>query len=251
MTDLDKQSSVEFLAAYCEEYNVPIHFLREILTDQKVIPMIRGKAMEYNAFLRLKDILPKNTWSVQKLNLNAQPGYYDEDIGIVHRRTGTLLKVESKSAMRGSFTSGKRCKIMRDVPHFKIKCHRSRSNIQLLETSNDRYSVDSFDLLLSTPENSLYKKGSISEHFEICTSPDLQKILYGYYRVNDEKDLILASRNDWRFAIPNTIAENGYIPRTPYVQLSHDPHWHPMRELEPCLLEIVKEKRKNASASRR
>lgn len=73
------------LLQYCRKFKVPIDYLFEILEDQKVTPMIRGKAMEYNAFLQLDNLLPKNVWSVQKLNLNAQPGTVDEDISITHR----------------------------------------------------------------------------------------------------------------------------------------------------------------------
>jgi len=78
--------------AYCKKFNVPVEYLFEILEDQKVTPMIRGKAMEFNAYLLLESNLPKTVWSVQKLNLNAQPGFYDEDISITHRRTGIILK---------------------------------------------------------------------------------------------------------------------------------------------------------------
>ena len=114
---------------YCNKFDIPLEYLFEILEDQKVTPMIRGKAMEYNAFLLLDTQLPKNIWSVQKLNLNAQPGTYDEDITITHRRTGIILKVESKSAVRGSLSDGKRARLIKE-PHFKVKCHRSRSNIK-------------------------------------------------------------------------------------------------------------------------
>ena len=82
MTNDEKIKLAEKLLLYCKKFNVPLEFLFEILEDQKVTPMIRGKAMEYNAFLLLDKILPKATWSVQKLNLNAQTGTYDEDISI-------------------------------------------------------------------------------------------------------------------------------------------------------------------------
>ena len=69
--------------------------------------MIRGKAMEHNAYLLLSDLLDKAAWSVQKLNLNAQSGIHDEDISITHGRTRFMLTVECKSAVRGSATDGK------------------------------------------------------------------------------------------------------------------------------------------------
>lgn len=108
MTNEEKIKLAGKLLKYCKKFNIPLEFLFEILEDQKVSPMIRGKAMEYNAFLMLEQILPRTTWSVQKLNLNAQTGMYDEDISITHRRTGIILKVESKSTVRGSMSDGKR-----------------------------------------------------------------------------------------------------------------------------------------------
>ena len=54
------------ILAYCDEYNIPVHYLFEILEDQKVVPMIRGKATEYNAYIYLQEHLDKFTWDVQK-----------------------------------------------------------------------------------------------------------------------------------------------------------------------------------------
>ena len=73
-----------------------MEYVFDILNDQKVVPMIRGKATEYNAFIVIEQHLSKSEWSVQKLNLNAQTNSGDEDISITHRRTGIVLKVESK-----------------------------------------------------------------------------------------------------------------------------------------------------------
>ena len=43
---------------YCDKYNIPIENLIDILEDQKVLPMIRGKATEFVATVFLKRILP-------------------------------------------------------------------------------------------------------------------------------------------------------------------------------------------------
>jgi hypothetical protein len=72
VTDKEKVQLSEKLLKYCKKFNIPLRFLFEILEDQKVTPMIRGKVMEYNAFLLLDRILPHATWSIQKLNLNPQ-----------------------------------------------------------------------------------------------------------------------------------------------------------------------------------
>jgi hypothetical protein len=73
------------LQEYCDKYFIPQEHLFEILNDQKVTPMIRGKATEFNAYELLRSLLNENEWSVQKLNLSAQPGSPDQDISITHK----------------------------------------------------------------------------------------------------------------------------------------------------------------------
>lgn len=240
----------DHLLTYCRKFNIPLEFLFEILEDQKVVPMIRGKATEYNAFLILERILPRAVWSIQKLNLNAQTGTYDEDISITHRRTGVILKVESKSAVRGSFNNGQRTKILK-VPHFKVKCHRSRSNISLAGTSNDRYSVDSFDVLVTNVSNAIFQGNTVGETLEILYNEQHVRSLKNHYSIDNLDDLINACENDWRFAIPSDIAIDGYIERTPYVKLSNDENWKPIEQIEDRLLEVVESRRRNAIHSRR
>jgi hypothetical protein len=236
--------------AYCQKFNVPLEFLFEILEDQKVTPMIRGKAMEYNVFLKLLETLPRSTWSVQKLNLNAQTGLHDEDVSVTHRRTGIILKVESKSAVRGSINSGLRARHFK-VPHFKVKCHRSRSNIQLAGTSNDRYSVDSFDIIVTNTTNAVFEGNTVGETLELIHNASLKEMLFHHYSVNNERDLVTACENDWRFCIPSDIAVDGFIPRTPYVLLENDKSWRSLDELEERLLTVVEEKRRTTHISRR
>ncbi len=250
MINDDKIILAEKLLLYCKKFNVPLDFLFEILEDQKVTPMIRGKAMEYNAFLLLDKILAKATWSVQKLNLNAQTGTYDEDISITHRRTGVILKVESKSTVRGSISDGQRSRNLK-VPHFLVKSHRSRSNIKLAGSSNDRYSVDSFDVLITNTSNSIFEGNTVGEHLEVVHNSATKDMLYKFYKVKSDEELISACENDWRFVIPKDIAVDGFIPRTPYVKLSNDENWKPLSTLEERLLEVVDGKRKSTKVTRR
>jgi hypothetical protein len=250
MNNEDKIKLAENLLKYCKKFNVPLEFLFEILEDQKVTPMIRGKAMEYNAFLLLDKLLPRATWSVQKLNLNAQTGVYDEDISITHRRTGIILKVESKSAVRGSFKDGKRSRNF-NVPYFLVKSHRSRSNIKLAGSSNDRYSVDSFDVLITNTSNAVFQGNTVGEHLEVIHDAELKKLLFEFYAVNSDEDLITACENDWRYCIPKDIAVDGFIPRTPYVKLENDDNSKPLSAIEDRLLDVVEEKRKSNQITRR
>ena len=128
---------------YCSTYNIPQENLLDILEDQKVLPMIRGKATEYIGAAVLRQALDPRDWIVDKLNLNAQPGQYDEDVSITYRMTGTRLKAETKNAVRGKFSLGTR---KTPTPHFAVKCHKSRSH--LTKATNDRYEVGDFDVLL-------------------------------------------------------------------------------------------------------
>jgi len=221
---LDIQTLGQRLVDYCHQYSIPLEFFFEIINDQKVLPMLRGKGMEYLAFLLLQQHLNPSEWIIQKLNLSPQPGSPDQDIGITHRRTGRILTAESKSAVRGSMSSGIRARDHK-IPHFKVKCHRSRSNIKLAGTSNDRYSVDAFDILLSNPSNALYAGKTIGEELELLADPQLIEIAFAHYGVATTQELIEAANNDWRFVFPSEIADQGgFIPRTPVVFLANDPH---------------------------
>jgi hypothetical protein len=51
---------------FCDTYNIPHQYLLEILQDPKVIPMIRGKAFEFSALVRLQHILPTEHFQIYK-----------------------------------------------------------------------------------------------------------------------------------------------------------------------------------------
>lgn len=233
----------EQIKEYCKKYNIPFQYLVEILEDQKVVPMIRGKATEYNVYIFLKENLDSMIWDVQKLNLNAQNNNYDEDISITHRRTGIRLKVEAKNAKRDSFKTGKRTKKSNN-PHFEVKCHRSRSNMKKADTTNDKYIVGEFDLLVSNTSNAIYMGGTIDENLQVTDNIEAKEILYNHYEVNNDDDLIKKCNNDWRFAIPSDIAEkNGSLPRNPVVLLKNDTNWFDITTLNERLIQVVKDKK--------
>ena len=207
---------------YCDTYNIPRENLLDILEDQKVLPMIRGKATEYVGAAFLKHTLNPREWSVDKLNLNPQPGKSDEDVSITFRRTGIRLKVETKNAVRGSFRVE-----TRNIPsaHFKVKCHKSRSNLGLQSTTNDRYLVGEFDLLLCNVPNSLFMGKSLQPGLQLIDKLEAVAWIKTYYKVSTEKELIRNSYDDWRLCLPFTIASDNVIPRTPTVLIQDDPNW--------------------------
>lgn len=231
------------LEDYCRRFHINPDDFFEIINDQKVVPMLRGKAAEYHGAYRLNSILPSQSWIVNKLNLNAQPGHADEDIEVIHRRTGLRLVIETKSAARGTMRTGRRGKICK-VPHFKVKCHRSRSNMD--NPNNDQYLANDFDVIITTPLNAIYAGNTVGEDFELVSEEGLLEILYAHYNVSSNEDLLDAAAQDWRFVIPRTIAEikNGQalIPRTPYVMLANDPNWLPLDQIPQHLETIVRAK---------
>ena len=94
MSDKEDTTRIyDSIKEYCSTYNIPRENLLDILEDQKVLPMIRGK-------------------------------------------------VETKHAVRDSFTMGTR---KTPLPHFKVKRHKSRSHLK--RATNDRYLVGDFDVL--------------------------------------------------------------------------------------------------------
>ena len=229
------------LEAYCKKFSIPIEHFFEILNDQKVSPMLRGKGMEYNAVQILQHTVNSREWQVNKLNLSAQPGTPDQDIGLIHKRTGITLIVESKSAVRGSATAGVSTRAKHHVPNFKVKCHKSRSNTKKLGQGNDRYTVKDFDIIISNPLNALFKKGTIGEDLELVDDSVTLETLYQFYNVSNESDLLLAAARDWRFVIAADIADDTteLIPRTPTVYLASDPHWKPLSALDTSAMTVV------------
>ena len=221
---------------YCETYNIPQENLLDILEDQKVLPMIRGKATEYVGAAFLKRTLDPREWIVEKLNLNPQPGRIDEDVSITFRRTGTRLKVETKNAVRASFSMGTRGI---PSPHFKVKCHKSRSNLKRQNTTNDRYLVGEFDLLLCNVSNSLFRGKSLRSGLPLIDKPESIAWLKEFYGVETEKELTRSSYDDWRLCLPFSIAVDDVLPRTPAVLLEDDANWFKPDALDSNLRMLI------------
>lgn len=220
---------------YCDVYNIPRGDLLDILEDQKVLPMIRGKATEYIGAAVLRQALDSRDWSVDKLNLNPQPGAYDEDVSITYRRTGKRLKAETKNAVRGSFKLETR---MNKTQHFKVKCHKSRSH--LTKITNDRYLVGEFDVLLCNVSNSIFRGKALERGLPLIDDDNAIKWLKSHYQVKTDDELRRCAYDDWRICLPVTIAnDDGVIPRTPSVQMIDDPDWFSLEQLPPYLKTLI------------
>ena len=220
---------------YCETYNIPRENLVDILEDQKVLPMIRGKATEYIGVAVLRKTLDPRDWLVEKLNLNPQPGSYDEDISITYRRTGARLKAETKNAVRGKFSLGTR---VTQAPHFTVKCHKSRSNF--VKAHNDRYEVGDFDVLLSNVSNSIFLKHTLDRGLPLIKNQEVIKWIKDFYGVDTDDDLRRHAYDDWCVCLPRDIVlEDGTLPRTPKVLMEGDPHWFGLDMLATNLRRLI------------
>lgn len=239
IADENRPKFVHHIIRYCEIYNIPRDNLIDILGDQKVLPMIRGKAMEFAGAEILRQVLDHRDWNIEKLNLNPQPGRYDEDISITSRHTGVRFKAETKSAVRGSFRPRTR---NLSSPHFRVKCHRSRSN--MTKVTNDRYLSGDFDILLSNVSNAIFRDGFKPRELPLIDDGAAISYLCGFYGVDvedpdAEAKLRQSSYEDWRFCLPETIAnEDGTIPRTPQILMEDDPNWFHLDQLAEKLGEL-------------
>lgn len=222
---------------YCKRFNIPRGNLLEILEDQKVSPMIRGKASEFIGADLLRRTLDSMDWTVDKLNLNPSPGTTDVDVRITFRMTGTIVKAEIKTAVRASFRMpSKRIPFHK----FQVKCHKSRSNLKRQKTSNDRYLVDDFDLLLCNVSNALFRGKSLERALPLIEDPKAIAWLMEYYGVSSEDELVRSAYDDWRLCFPKSIADpDETIPRTPSVRMDGDPSWFKPDELPAKLREFV------------
>lgn len=161
-----KKSWEEKVKEYCEKYNIPVLYLAETLYEPKVVPMIRGKAFEFSVMMALQEILPKDEWQVDKPIMNAQIGFHDVDVRVLHKPTKKIIRIECKLAKKGGyrlFTDGH--------SEIRVKCMRSRTlgpakvkelapkfgiTEKVLAVHNDQYLPVDFDIVISSIGNAFY-----------------------------------------------------------------------------------------------
>ena len=161
---------------YCEKYNIPVLYLAETLYEPKVVPMIRGKAFEFSAMMALQEILPEDEWRVDKQMTNAQTGFQDIDVRVLHKPTNRIVRIECKLAKKGGyrlFTDGH--------SEIRVKCMRSRTlgaakvkelapkfgvTEKVLAVHNDQYLPVDFDIVISSIGNAFYTTDKETGFFE-------------------------------------------------------------------------------------
>ena len=182
------ESWKEKVKKYCEKYNIPILYLAETLYEPKVVPMIRGKAFEFFVMMVLQKILPKEKWEVKKEVMNAQLGFHDVDVMVVHRPTKKAIHVECKLAKKGGY------RLFPDGhSEIRVKCMRSRTlgvskvkelapklgvSEKSLATHNDQYLPADFDIVVSSIGNAFYTTDKKTGLFEWRPTKQGEKFLY-------------------------------------------------------------------------
>lgn len=184
---------------YCKTYDIPIDYLDEIISDPKVIPMIRGKAFEFSALVRFKEILNEKIWKVEKPVMNAQFGVHDQDVKVTHTATGEVVSIECKLAAKGKYKKAKG-----DKHEIRIKCMRSRTlglakvkelapkigvSEAALSVHNDQYIMSDFDLVVTSIANAFYETNQTTKAFFWCPSKDGTMFLKDLLNEEDDKKL--------------------------------------------------------------
>ena len=86
---------------------------------------------------------------------------------------------------------------------------------------------DFYKLAVPNPQGNVYKidKNFLSQlginpqninpqNIKIIHNDELKQMLYEFYQVENDINLIAKCESDWRFCIPKDIAVDGFIPRT-------------------------------------
>lgn len=164
------------ITQYCEQFNIPIGYLSDVLYDPKVTPMIRGKSFEFSAMLALRTVLPQDEWVVSKPILNPQLGFHDMDIMVKHKPTDKTISVECKLSKKEGYR-----KYTDGHSEISIKCMRSRTLGQemvknlskkwkipedILSVHNDQYLPDSFDIVITSIGNAFYRTNPETDIYE-------------------------------------------------------------------------------------
>ena len=175
------------ISEYCKKYNIPIFYLAETMYEPKVIPMIRGKAFEFSVMMVLQKTLPKKEWEVKKEIMNAQLGFHDVDVMVIHKPTKRIIRVECKLAKKGSYRS-----FSDGHSEIRVKCMRSRTlgsskvkelapklgvSEKSLAVHNDQYLPADFDVVISSIGNAFYTTDKETGLFEWRPTKKEEKFL--------------------------------------------------------------------------
>jgi len=174
------QDWLKEIIEYCSKYNIPLEYLAETMYEPKVVPMLRGKAFEFSAMMELQGILPKDEWEVTKEVMNAQLGFHDVDVKVLHKPTGITLRGECKLAQKEGYKFITAF-LPEEYHEIRVKCMRSRTlglskvkalapifgvDEDVLAVHNDQYLPSDFDFVLCSIGNTFYRTDNSTGFFE-------------------------------------------------------------------------------------
>jgi len=265
MTTLDE------IEAYCKYYNIPMEHLLKVMSDLKVIPMLRGKGFEYFVTDRLKHLLPASRWIISNPNINAQSEIHDVDVEITRKRDNKKVRIECKLSDKGSFTNN-------DSPtKIQVKCMRSRTisdnematrmatrygvTREMILIHADQYRKIDFDIVVTTLGNALWtthEDGRYVFDGDVIRLRKLAELFPSSFSINDDletfKDkafsfLLFAQSNKLtanhvngvlcrrrRCIAQHTNGDCGFIPNYPMINLNEvaagTSAWKPLNAIE-------------------
>ena len=235
---------------YCKKYDVALKYLVDVISDLKVIPMIRGKSFEYSVSDRLRAIL-SNSWEVKNLNINAQPGNHDIDVSVIRKTDKKEIRIECKLTKNNSF------RLKKDHAELRVKCMRSRTfsdnaaaarmarhygvSKEFLLVHADSYREGDFDYVITSLGNSMwttiedkYTFNGNREQFNYLNKlfPDhftdfdkFQEQAFNFLLFAKSSDLIVSPKNKLvctrrKCILVNSQNDCGFIPNYPIVNLT-------------------------------
>lgn len=258
---------------YCSRYDIPAKYLVEIVSDPKVIPMIRGKAFEYSAMLLLRRVLPAERWIVDKVSMNAAFGFHDMDVRVIHIPTRKVVSVECKLAKKGGFSA------KQNDSYVRVKCMRSRTlGDEMIEklshktgipqpvvkTHNDQYLPTDFDVVMTSIANAFYETEEDTGMYLWQPKPKASEFLKGLLTGADKDDeklqqvafekVYLAQADDLTVKTGNTAtcsrkschnkSNCGFIPNYPLIHFSNkktlpERPWYDLADAEKVFLGVL------------
>jgi hypothetical protein len=255
---------------FCDQYNIPIEYLTEIMLDPKVVPMIRGKAFEYSALTILLNILDESNWTVSKIPMNAQYEIHDEDITVSHKTSSVKIRIECKLAKKEGYSSrnGKYC--------IQVKCMRSRTlgeekiknlapklgiDEAVLKIHNDQYISNNFDFVITSIGNAFYRTNKNTGLYEWTPTKDEIQFLRNIHPNSNENfndlnvqrklafnKVYIAKSTDLAITCKNSIlctrkkctnkTNCNFIPNYPIIKFDPQSYevYKPWYDIESCLL---------------
>ena len=182
---------------YCDYYNIPFEHIVDVISDLKVIPMLRGKGFEYTISDILKKILPRDKWEIKNPNINAQSEVHDVDVYIKRKSDEKKIRIECKLAKKDSISFNK-------CYQFQVKCMRSRTisdNEMATRMANkygvtresilahaDNYREDDFDFVITSMGNAFWTTGDNGSYIFKADKEQTQELSKLFPKIFSNKD---------------------------------------------------------------